>query len=125
SKRKLGTPKSGQARTVDLSRQAADLFRMLDRGRKAAALRDGSGEPSPWVFPGIEGGILDADRIRSAFKRVLRAAHLPEHFTPHSLRHSYASILISDGVSPAYVQRQLGHATYTLTVDTYGKWLPM
>jgi hypothetical protein len=28
-------------------------------------------------------------------------------------------------VSPAYVPRQLGHATYTLTVDTYGKWLPM
>ncbi|TMA84270.1 MAG: hypothetical protein E6J77_12975 [Deltaproteobacteria bacterium] len=65
------------------------------------------------------------DKIRSAFKRALRAARLPEHFTPHSLRHSYASILIAEGVSPAYVQRQLGHSTYTLTVDTYGKWLPM
>jgi hypothetical protein len=28
-------------------------------------------------------------------------------------------------VSPAYVQRQLGHASIQLTVDTYGKWLPM
>jgi integrase len=27
--------------------------------------------------------------------------------------------------SPAYVQRQLGHASIQLTVDTYGKWLPM
>src|SRR5262249_19807943 len=26
---------------------------------------------------------------------------------------------------PAYVQRQLGHASIQLTVDTYGKWLPM
>src|SRR5262249_58505349 len=77
------------------------------------------------VFPNTEGAVLDSDKIRSAFKRALRAAGLPLHFTPHSLRHSYASILISEGVSPAYVQRQLGHTTYTLTVDTYGKWLPM
>jgi hypothetical protein len=28
-------------------------------------------------------------------------------------------------VSPAYVQRQFGHASIQLTVDTYGKWLPM
>jgi integrase len=55
--------------------------------------------------------VLDADKIRSAFKRALRTAGLPLHFTPHCLRHTYASLLISDGVSPAYVQRQLGHAT--------------
>jgi len=46
SNKTLGTPKSGHARTVDLSRQAADLLRRLDITRKAAALRDGSGEPS-------------------------------------------------------------------------------
>ena len=45
------------------------------------------------------------------------------HFTPHSLRHTYASILLADGVSPIYVQEQLGHATTELTVSTYGRWL--
>src|SRR5262249_24118924 len=69
--------------------------------------------------------VLHACRDGSAFKRVLRVPHLREHSPPHPPRHSYAGILISDDVSPAYVQRQLGHATYTLTVDTYGKWLPM
>jgi len=39
--------------------------------------------------------------------------------------HTYASLLIQQGESPAYVQRQLGHASIKLTVDTYGKWLPM
>jgi hypothetical protein len=35
-----------------------------------------------------------------------------------------ASILLPHGVSPAYMQRQLGHATITLTVDTSRKWHP-
>jgi len=34
-------------------------------------------------------------------------------------------LLLQRGESPAYVQRQLGHASIQLTVDTYGKWLPM
>lgn len=32
--------------------------------------------------------------------------------------------MLQQGVSPAYVQRELGHASIQLTVDTYGKWLP-
>jgi hypothetical protein len=57
--------------------------------------------------------------------RVLKKAGLPLHFTPHCLRHTYASLMLQQGESPAYVQRQLGHASIQLTVDTYGKWLPM
>lgn len=59
-----------------------------------------------------------------AFARVLRLAGLPEHHTPKSLRHTYGSGLISRGVSPAYVQQQMGHHSVQLTVDTYGSWLP-
>ena len=46
-------------------------------------------------------------------------------FTPHCLRRTYASLLLQQGESIVYVQRQLGHASIQLTVDTYGKWLPM
>ena len=44
-------------------------------------------------------------------------------FTPHCLRHTYASILLSDGVESSVCERQLGHATIELTVSTYGRWL--
>ncbi len=40
------------------------------------------------------------------------------------MRHTFASILIAEGKSPAFVQAQLSHRRITLTVDTYGKWLP-
>ena len=57
--------------------------------------------------------------------RILKKANLPLHLTPHCLRHTYASLMLQQGESVAYVQRQLGHASIQLTVDTYGKWLPM
>jgi integrase len=56
---------------------------------------------------------------------VLKAARLPLHHSPHSLRHRFASLLLQQGEAIQYVQRMLGHASITLTVDTYGKWLPM
>ena len=55
--------------------------------------------------------------------RVLNATKLPLHFTAHCLGHTYASILLANGVTPVYVQEQLGHATIELTVSTYGRWL--
>jgi integrase len=55
---------------------------------------------------------------------VLKAAGLPLHYSPHSLRHTFASLLLQQGESPVYVQRQLGHASIQLTVDCYGGWLP-
>jgi integrase len=43
---------------------------------------------------------------------------------PHDLRHTYATILLMAGVSPAYVQKQLGHSSISMTVDIYGHWIP-
>ena len=60
---------------------------------------------------------------QKGFERIRRAAGLPGAFSCHSLRHTYASQLLADDVSPAYVQEQLGHASIELTVGTYGRWL--
>jgi integrase len=79
----------------------------------------------PWVFCTPEGRPLPKATIGGAFARVLKRAGLPAHFSPHCLRHTFASLLLQQGESPVYVQRQLGHASITLTVDTYGRWLPM
>ena len=42
---------------------------------------------------------------------------------PHDLRHTYATILLMAHQSPAYVQKQLGHSSISITVDTYGHWI--
>jgi hypothetical protein len=70
----------------------------------------------------------DVDRVvqqpKRAMRRVLEKADLPRHFTMHSLRHSFCSLLVSSGVSPVYVQQQAGHADVGFTVRVYGSWFP-
>ncbi|MCP4717464.1 MAG: tyrosine-type recombinase/integrase [Deltaproteobacteria bacterium] len=42
----------------------------------------------------------------------------------HDLRHTYASLLIAQGESLAYIRDQLGHHSIKVTVDTYGHLVP-
>lgn len=42
----------------------------------------------------------------------------------HDLDHTFASFLIQNGESLAYVKEQMGHHSITITVDTYGHLVP-
>ncbi len=122
---RIDTPKSGHGRTVDMSGSLTRVLARLQVERKAETLRRGWHEMPPWVFCTEAGTSLDRSKVGKAFRRVLKRASLPLHFSPHCLRHTFASLLLQQGESPVYVQRQLGHASIKLTVDTYGRWLPM
>ena len=50
--------------------------------------------------------------------RACKAAGIA-HRHPHDLRHRYASVQISRGVSVTMVAAQLGHSRKSLTLDTY------
>lgn len=54
---------------------------------------------------------------------VLQAAGV-RYRPPHVLRHAFASLLLAQGESLAYVMDQLGHASIRLTVDLYGHLVP-
>ena len=54
---------------------------------------------------------------------LLEKAGLP-HIRFHDLRHSAASLLMSQGVHPKVVQELLGHSTIAMTMDVYSHVLP-
>jgi len=67
--------------------------------------------------------MLDASNIRKVFDACLTHAGLRK-IRFHDLRHSFASWLIANGESLAYVKDQMGHHSIQITVDTYGHLVP-
>jgi integrase len=62
--------------------------------------------------------------VKSAFKRVVREAELPP-IRFHDLRHTAATLLLAEGQHPKTVSEMLGHATITITLDTYSHRVPV
>jgi len=122
---RLELPKGGLVASVDLSKGLVEDLREWQRRAKAKALERGY-KLAPWVFPALRHPKLmtDANDVADDFKRVPEAAELPGHFTPHSLRHTFATQHLQNGTSVYYVQRQLRHSSIQITVDTYGSSLP-
>jgi integrase len=70
------------------------------------------------IFCGALGEPLRQDNLIKRLKTVLKQAELPA-MRSYDLRHSHATQLLKDGVNPKVVAERLGHASVTLTLDTY------
>jgi integrase/recombinase XerD len=116
--------KSGRVRSVFPSRHVLDLYvrYVIEElnGLESDALPD-------FVFVNLWGGEvgrpMDYDAVRSLYrrlqKRTLRKAGSAVPFTPHKLRHSFATETIKAGVSLPTVSRLLGHSSIQTTIDIY------
>ena len=105
------TKTEGSTRNVDLSDGLVSLLAGYAEYVKAEAVAASAPEPY-WLFPGRDGGLVrEADERwhRKLFKHALHAAQLPE-FHPKDLRHTFASMLLSQNVPLVYVSKQLGHS---------------
>ena len=118
----LTSPKSHRRRRVDLSSQLLTTLVGWRRFLQARAMEKGTNTPQ-WVFRSLSGTPLEERNIRHVFKRMLEKAELRQ-IRIHDLRHTFASLLLQQGESVAYVKEQLGHASIQITVDTYGHLIP-
>jgi len=118
----FGRPKNGKTRRVDMADELEATLKWLLNLRKKEALEKGKGEVEELVFHDGTGKPTEQNSIRRIFKRALKKAGLRE-IRLHSLRHTYASLLLSQGVSPVYVKEQMGHHSISITVDIYGHWI--
>jgi integrase len=75
--------------------------------------------PDDLVFTSPEGGPLRVNNFRTRyFDPAAVMAGLPG-LTPHELRHTAASLAVSAGANVKAVQRLLGHASASMTLDVY------
>ena len=116
--------KTKKVRRIDMSTVLLTTLKELKGKRREEWMKKGQSSIPEWVFCKAPGNPLDKSNLRGrVFYKTLEKAGL-RHIRFHDLRHTFATLLIQNGESLAYVQRQLGHASIQMTVDVYTHWMP-
>ena len=118
------TPKNGLTRKVDLSPMLRTSLRLWRRQQRVAWLRRGRPLPD-LVFPSAVETPFDDSRIRKVMLAIVKKADVRQRpRIVHVTRHTFASLLIQQGESLAYVRDLMGHSSIQVTVDYYGHLVP-
>jgi integrase len=109
-----GPPKNGESRRVPFPEFLKPLFLERIQGKQG----------DDRVFGASQGGLLRLGNFRRRYfnPAVTGAQAIDNEFpsiTPHDLRHTTASLAVSAGANIKSLQRMLGHAKASITLDTY------
>jgi integrase len=122
----FGEPKTKKSRrSIRLTPQAVEALRShLERQLRDMEILGDRYQDQGLVFTTDTGAPINPSNLRQrSFAPLLKRAGL-RHMRFHDLRHTCATLLLSRGVHPKFVQELLGHATIAITLDTYSHVMP-
>lgn len=123
-------PRFGEPKT-ERSRRAINMPAIVTaalRKHRTRQLEERLAAGARWVESGLVftspiGTAVDRSGLLRVFKALLRTAGLPD-IRYHDLRHTAATLLLTQGVAPRTIMETLGHSQISQTMDTYSHVMP-
>ena len=106
--------KGNKQRLVPLNADAISAVREYLSGQRPQLLAQRQNE-TPWVFLSRSGRRLRREAIWELIKKYALISGAPASISPHTMRHSFATLLLAGGADLRQVQEMLGHANIATT----------
>jgi integrase len=120
----LKEPKKKSRRTINLPRCSVSALlehrAIQDQERRLAGSR---WKEADYVFTTGIGTPMEPRNLERAYRQILALAGL-HHIRIHDLRHTAATLLLTQGVHPRVVMELLGHSQIAITMNTYSHVVP-
>lgn len=109
----LVSGKGGKERIIPIHDLALEsLRRYCELARPSLAGKKGDSE---YFFLSTRGNQMGTDAMRKMFKQTLRMGGVDASYSPHDMRHTFASDLLEGGADLRSVQEMLGHSSLSTT----------
>ncbi|WP_121666890.1 site-specific tyrosine recombinase/integron integrase [Mesonia aquimarina] len=117
---RIGELLSLRTRDIDVDRKQIFVYRGKGRKDRFAILSDGilpllsnyiaTYQPNFYLVEGQNEKRYSAESVRAFLKTSCKRAGINKKVTPHTLRHSFATHMLEDGIDIRYIQELLGHS---------------
>lgn len=117
----LEEPKTKKSkRVIPLNDTTINVLKDWRKKQRAELLKVGFNtmNSKQFVFTDLDNRPVELSHPRLWLHRICKRTELPM-LSPHAIRHSFATILITEGVNFKMVSELLGHSSVAMTLDTY------
>ncbi len=121
----VSEPKTARGRrSIALDPETVSVLKAQAAGQleQQAAWQEGWTD-SGYFFTAEDGQYLNPEAVTCWFRQAVKKSMLPK-IRLHDLRHTHATLALQAGVHPKVVSERLGHATVSITLDTYSHAIP-
>lgn len=104
--------KGAKERIIPIHELAVQAMRAYGMVGRRKLLGD---KASEYFFVSTRGNQMSPDAMRKMFKATVRAAGLDDSLSPHAMRHTFATDMLTGGADLRSVQEMLGHSSLSTT----------
>lgn len=125
-KHEIGSTKTGKERDVPILPSIISVIKQHKARQSAEKIKLGTGyNTNNMVFCNAVGEYLQMGTVYSELKRIVKKLKIGTNTTPHTLRHTFVSQMISAGnTSITLISNIVGHANISITLNTYSHLMP-